>query len=208
MPAHAVHEPTTVRSPTLLAIAALAGVTIELFACGGRLPQPASATQPPDAFHEVPYPPPPAKVEYVPDPPRKDAVWVNGQWRWLTTDWRWERGGWYAVPAGLGFARWETRREVDGRLLFAPASWRDARGQEAPTPTLLAQATAGPASLELDGGAEVFDASLDASLADAPTMFDGPLFDSAVVREPLLSDAGVASDGGVEGAPPDAGIVP
>jgi hypothetical protein len=179
----------------LLAIAALVGLAMGGFSCGSHLPQPASATQPPDAFHEVPYPPPPAKVEYVPDRPRKDAVWVNGQWRWLTTDWRWERGGWYAVPPGVGFARWETRRERDGRLSFAPASWRDARGQEAPAPPLLAQATAGPAMSDLDAGEELLDAS-DASLADAPTMFDGPLFDSAVLREPLLSEAGPGVDAG------------
>src|SRR5579859_6119694 len=139
-----------VRLRQCLATVALVGpMVLGLTAsCGSSLRGPPAAVQPGDAFAEVPYPPPAAKVEYVPERPRSDARWVDGQWRWEDGRWRWERGGWYLVPRGIGFARWETRRTPDGRLIFAPATWREKDGGEAPVPPLLARAGAGPNQVE------------------------------------------------------------
>ncbi len=164
------------------------GALVVAAACGGSLPQPSPLAQPSDAFAEVPYPPPPAKVEYLPDRPRNDALWVNGQWQWQDGEWRWQHGGWYAVPAGVGFARWETRRDSAGRLLFAPATWRDQAGREVGTPALLVRASAGPDGLPRDAGEDEPELPAEAGLADAPTIFDGPLFDAAPLRVPVLTD--------------------
>jgi len=116
--------------------------------CAPHLPGPPSVPQPSAAFEDVPYPPPPARIEYIPDAPRSDAKWVDGEWRWQASGWHWQRGGWYDVPPATSFARWATKRAPDGRLLFAPSTWRDGRGQEAPLPGLLASAGAGPGAVE------------------------------------------------------------
>jgi hypothetical protein len=176
-----------------VAAAVVAAIAAGAFSCGSAFPSPALAPQPAEAFSDVPYPPPAGKVEYVPDPPSSDAKWVDGQWRWLNGKWHWERGGWYDVPSTVRFAKWEARRDTDGRLLFAPATWRDGRGQEAPTPRMLARGGAGPSTVQPDAGEdEEAYASSEAGLADAPTLFDGPLYDAAMLDAPLLGHA--ASD--------------
>jgi hypothetical protein len=97
-----------------------------------------------DAYSEVPYPPPPARVEVVPPAPRKGLVWVDGQWAWAWKRWQWEAGGWVAAPPGATFARWATVRLDDGRLFFAPAAWRARDGHVlAPPPMLERARTAG-----------------------------------------------------------------
>jgi hypothetical protein len=160
--------------------------------CHSSLPGPIPVAQPNAAFGEVPFPPPPAKTEYVPQrPPAPDARWVDGQWRWGSSRWEWEHGGWYAVPLGVGFARWQTRRERGGRLLFAPATWRSVDGGEVARPALLAHARGGPAVTEADADAGAEDAEAlpsEASLVDAPTIFDGPLYDAAGLDASILPE--------------------
>jgi hypothetical protein len=109
-------------------------------ACRASLPQPAGAPQPDNAFVDVPYPPPPARVEAIPPRPRADALWIDGQWSWGGDQWDWWPGGWVAPVAGARFARWELRLQADGRLKFAAPSWRDPSGRELPAPPLLAVA--------------------------------------------------------------------
>jgi hypothetical protein len=93
------------------------------------------------AYIGVPYPPPPARVEIVPTRPREGAVWADGDWSWDGARYRWRAGGWVVAPAGVGLARWVTARGSDGRLWFAPASWRHADGTPAETPEILAAAS-------------------------------------------------------------------
>ena len=111
---------------------------LALAACGGgSLPQPRLGGQPERAFVEVPYPPPAGKVEMVPPPPRRDAVWIDGQWLWQGHRWVWQLGGWVVPPRGARFSPWETRRLGDGQLVFAPAAWRDDSGREIAPPAIL-----------------------------------------------------------------------
>lgn len=122
---------------------AVAIVAWTLVLCGchsSRLPQPASAPQPQNAYVTVPYPPPAARVETLPKRPRLDAVWIDGQWSWDGQRWQWVAGAWVLPPPGGRFARWSIVLLRDGQLLFAPASWRDASGRELPPARVLATA--------------------------------------------------------------------
>jgi hypothetical protein len=116
------------------------GLVLGLCACARTLPGPRIGPQPDSAFIEVPYPPPPARVEVIPARPRAGAVWTDGQWLWLGDRWVWSPGGWVAPPAGAWFAPWAVARASDGRLRFAPPSWHAADGREIPAPALLAPA--------------------------------------------------------------------
>jgi hypothetical protein len=97
--------------------------------CGSSLPRLPAATQPDDAFVDVPYPPPAAHVEQLPPKPSARAVWVDGQWVW-NGGWVWTPGAWVAVPGNARFAPWALRRTTDGQLQFAAAAWRDPTGRE------------------------------------------------------------------------------
>lgn len=101
-----------------------------LVACGTELPQPRPASHPASAYYEVPYPPPPGHAEMVPPWPGGLDVWVDGEWRWDGSRWVWQPGSWVIPPPGARYARWETLRLRDGRLLFAPGAWLDAAGRE------------------------------------------------------------------------------
>jgi hypothetical protein len=125
-----------------LAVAALAA------ACGSSLPTPETGVHPRDytTFVEVPYPPPPARVEFVPPKPADGAVWVDGQWDWEGKRWVWLPGGWVMPPANGYFAPWVTVRRVDGKLFFAKASWHDRSGTPIAEPKVLAPAASGTES--------------------------------------------------------------
>jgi len=100
------------------------------FACGASLPRPMTTAHPASAFYEVPYPPPPGRVEIVPPWPGGALVWLDGEWRWDGSRWVWQPGAWVNPPRGARYARWETTRLADGRLLFAPGAWVYAAGRE------------------------------------------------------------------------------
>jgi hypothetical protein len=110
-------------------------VALALAGCGG-LPKPVMTAAPVSAFEEVPYPPPPARAEVVPQKPRSGDVWVDGEWDWDGKKWRWEPGGWVAPPPNATFQPWMTSWRRDGRLFYARATWRDASGRaiDGPTP--------------------------------------------------------------------------
>jgi hypothetical protein len=94
------------------------------------VPEPAPIFQHPRAYREVPYPPPAAFVELVPDPPSDRAVWVDGRWTWQGKRYYWKRGGWVAPPAGARYARWRLTYRKDGTILFAESGWYDAQGRK------------------------------------------------------------------------------
>jgi hypothetical protein len=114
-------------------VLALAG----LLACGGRtLPEPIREppciTPPCRAAHEgedpvlVPFPPPPAKVDVIGDPPTDmtDPVWVDGQWEWRGRGWVWEPGKWWQRPAAQYWAAPAVVRRADGQLVWFAGSFR------------------------------------------------------------------------------------
>lgn len=148
------------------AIAIATAVWFAALGCGGSVPKPALAPQPESAFSEVPYPPPPPRSEEVPASPRKDAVWVDGQWMWKAKRWVWDAGGWVVPPANGRFARWETHRLADGSLTHALGVWRDPSGKALPYPEVLAPPRNEP---RVNHGPAFSCAPPEASAATTPT---------------------------------------
>src|SRR5262249_15342814 len=111
-------------------------------ACGvSRLPTPAYSQQQTNAYTEVPYPPPPARVELVPERPENEgAVWIDGEWTWEGKHWAWKRGRWVVPPPGATFSPWTTTRDATGVLYLAEGTWRDRDGGEIAAPPELAYA--------------------------------------------------------------------
>jgi hypothetical protein len=108
------------------------------------VPTPKLGTHPPDAYVEVPYPPPAAAAEIVSAQPNAGAVWVDGQWSWRGRYYVWQRGGWVMPPRGAQFARWNRFYGKDGTLYFAEGTWRTSRGQRLPPPPVLRPAGSPP----------------------------------------------------------------
>jgi hypothetical protein len=101
--------------------------------CGGSLNGPVLVEHPRDSYIEVPYPPPAALAETVPDRPEiPNLVWLDGDWTFRGKAYAWRRGGWFIAPAGARYAPSKISYLNDGRLLFAPAAWYDARYQILP----------------------------------------------------------------------------
>lgn len=111
-----------------------------LLACGApRLPAPVYVGQPTAALEPVAYPPPPARVEFIPDPPKPSgAVWIDGEWTWQGTRWAWKRGRWVVPPPNARYSPWTSTRDRSGLYYVAEGRWRDAQGGEVPEPTPLA----------------------------------------------------------------------
>src|SRR5215471_11175795 len=127
-------------------IAAALGVAsgLGIAACGSGIPRPPGAPQPTNALVEVDYPPPPARVEMLPKQPSGDAVWINGEWLWLGRRWSWRPGMWVVSPRNAAYARRVLVRRGDGKLLFAPGSWRDSEGREVAAPDACTDGQAPP----------------------------------------------------------------
>jgi hypothetical protein len=114
--------------------------TFVVIACGSKTRSPAYTQQPTSALTPVPFPPPPARAETVPESPRDDAVWLDGEWVWQTRRWAWRKGRWVVPPSGAKFAPWTTVRDATGNLYVATGSWRNAIGDEVTVPPPLGQA--------------------------------------------------------------------
>lgn len=159
-----------------------------LAACSGRIPHPPYASHPPDALVEVDYPPPPARVESVPEQPVKNAVWLNGEWSWTGRRWGWKPGGWVVVPEGAKYAKLALVRRSDGKLFSAQGTWRNAEGKEIPAPEFLAgtpsrassvvdpEGDPAPTSADLqsDGGVDAGQASSEEPRAPRPKEEERP----------------------------------
>ena len=113
--------------------------------CRAKLPTPRYSAQPTSALVAVPYPPPPARVEIVPDRPQDGAVWVDGEWSWDGRRWGWKLGRWVAPPPSATFSPWTTVRGRGGCSIAAGA-WRDEQGAKVaePQPLAVADASTGP----------------------------------------------------------------
>jgi len=101
-----------------------------LAACSASLPAPPTTEHPLSAYVEVPYPPPAALAETVPERPNRDnVVWIDGEWRYHGRSFVWRRGGWVVAPPTSRFAPWRSWYRRDGRLMLAPGTWYDSRRQ-------------------------------------------------------------------------------
>jgi hypothetical protein len=95
-----------------------------LVACSSSLPEPEALRQPSREFTEVPYPPPAALLELVPEPPRgRHLVWIDGSWAWRGRYYVWQRGGWIELLPDTVFAPWKFIYTKDGKMLFAESRW-------------------------------------------------------------------------------------
>jgi hypothetical protein len=112
-----------------------------LGACAGPLPHPPYVRQSTEALVPVGFPPPPARMEFIPRQPSSAAVWIGGEWAWRGRKWAWRPGRWTVAPPGAAFSPWTTVRDHEGNLFFAPGVWKDASSREIPEPTSLAVAS-------------------------------------------------------------------
>lgn len=114
---------------------------ILVVACVARLPRPSYSAQTTEALEPVTYPPPPARVEFVPARPAKGAVWIDGEWTWQGRRWAWRVGRWVIPPANARFAPWTMVRSDDGTIYFAPGIWVDAKHEPMTEPSAMATGT-------------------------------------------------------------------
>lgn len=125
-----------------------------LLACGSSLPAPATTEHPLTAYAEVPYPPPAALAETVPDRPNDAVVWVDGEWVFHGEGYVWRRGGWVTPPPKSKFAPWHTWYRSDGRLMMARGTWYDAKRERLrpPRPTTPAETPPNQVTSEFQTG--------------------------------------------------------
>ena len=171
---HAVLPSGAMRGRLLVAAAVALG-TAAAFACGApKLPGPPFTGHPASALTEVPYPPPPARVEAVPPRPEDDgSVWSDGEGVWQTRRWAWKPGRWVKPPSGARYAPWTTVRDRIGTLYLASGTWRDAKGLELAEPAPLAVGRPAPAAVISPQGQEVREgptAPLDAGAESVETV--------------------------------------
>jgi hypothetical protein len=115
-----------------------------MLACGAaRLPAPPYTKQRTEALAPVTFPPPPARVEYIPPMPNAVAVWLDGEWTWQGGAWAWKRGRWVAPPANARYAPWTSTRDSLGTLYVAEGQWRSPDGGALADPPPLAVARTG-----------------------------------------------------------------
>jgi hypothetical protein len=168
-------------------------------ACGGPSVQlPAYGRHTTAALVEVPYPPPPARMEMIPKAPSDDAVWIDGEWVWQLRRWAWKPGRWVAAPKGAVFVPWTSVRDGRGVLFVASGIWRDSSGRDMAEPAPLAAARARPGTVVTPEG-DIEPAAPAASLDAGTTR--GP--DAGAAPESLLDDgrATLLPDGGTLEAP-------
>ena len=115
---------------TFLGLAVACGAGVDLVPTG---PHRLDAPQLP-----VAEPPPPSKVETIPDQPRSECRWLDGRWEYAASEWQWLPGAWVVPPEGCHFAgattAWATGMGSDV-LYFRPGQWvHESPGQNCPEP--------------------------------------------------------------------------
>jgi hypothetical protein len=131
----------------------------------GHFPRPPYSAQPTSALAELREPMPPARVEAIPTrPPKKTAVWIDGEWTERRGRWAWMPGRWVDPPPDATFSPWVVVRSADGRLWHAPGVWRDAKGNpiDDPIPLSVASVESQPV-VNASGEIEVTGRTLKAS---------------------------------------------
>ncbi|HVY46709.1 MAG TPA: hypothetical protein VHB21_12560 [Minicystis sp.] len=121
---------------TRAALASLAiAASVSVAACGFKVATPVTGPHENEEPITVPYPPPPARVETIPAPPKgqeKTAVWVDGAWEWRQRRWVWVPGDWEVPEKNSYYAPPMTIRLADGSLAYFPGAWRSAGGGPPP----------------------------------------------------------------------------
>ena len=66
-------------------------------------------------------PPPPAKIEEIPEDPERGCVWVDGQWEWQGRRWEWVPGAWMVPQPDCNYA--EPLIVYEAGILFYAGTW-------------------------------------------------------------------------------------
>ncbi len=164
-------------------------------ACVGRLPHPPYARQSTAALEVVGYPPPPARIEFVPLPPTGDAVWIDGEWAWQGRRWAWRIGRWVEPPRGASFSPWTVVRSDDGTTYYAAGAWRDADGGALAEPAALVAARPNLSDVvDPEGELETTGRSIRPPLTSSLDAGAGPAAEGTPDAG-MNADAGPAPDG-------------
>jgi hypothetical protein len=205
------HAPAEAMRRLGVVIAVAVAIAGALLACGAsRLPAPPYVRQPTEALLQAGYPPPPARVEFIPSEPRDGAVWIDGEWTWQGRRWAWKTGRWVSPPPNAAYSPWTSVRDSVGTLYVAEGRWRDKSGNDLPDPPPLAlgRVRGGPVinpegeevpqapNIRPDRAPRAADAGLETGAPETPSGA------TPTGTEPK-SGAGQFPEGG---APPDAGI--
>lgn len=188
--------------------------TTAMLACGmRRLPAPSYTGQPQEALVQVPYPPPPARVEFVPEQPDGNAVWIDGEWVWQGRRYAWKPGRWVKAPPNASFAPWATVRDTMGSLYIAEGTWRDPKGNAIAAPTPIKVGAASPGSVTDPEGDTVAvpaiqapDASTAKPAGEAPRETTRVAEDLIVDGGALRPDSALIPDASL--APSDSSLIP
>jgi hypothetical protein len=201
----------------LLALAFTGSVAVAaattMLACGiKRIPTPSYVGQPQQALVQVPYPPPPARVEYVPDQPDDDAVWIDGEWVWQGRRYAWKPGRWVKPPPNASFAPWTAVRDTMGSLYVAEGSWRDGKGNEVAAPNPLKTGKPSPGAITDPEGDTLAENAIQAPDAST-TKRDGGVTDETRAPGELIVDGGDLRPDAMQIpdsslAPSDASLIP
>jgi hypothetical protein len=107
-------------------IAAALLSSLALTACSTPLPVPPRGDHAGAIPVVVPYPPPPARVDVVPYPPKDfdRPAWVDGQWIWRGRRWVWEEGRWVDLDPQQVYANPMIVRRSDGQLVWFAGTLR------------------------------------------------------------------------------------
>ena len=198
----------------MIALAALAG-SAAFVACGApRLPAPSFVEQPTSALAQAKYPPPPARVEWVPAPPedkKAKLVWLDGEWTWQGRAWGWKPGRWVAPPENAKYSPWTMVRDKLGTVWVAEGKWRDKEGRELPdpAPVLVGRPSAGtivnPEGEEVPATPNVPPQTPQKAPPGATTDDAGPETPSRATPTGTQEDTTQAADAGASGLAGDGG---
>jgi hypothetical protein len=180
-----------VSHPYLTSLSAL----LLLVDCGGTLPHPPFAPQVTSALTPIDLPPPPGRIERIPDDPPQANAWIDGEWIARHGRWYWLLGRWVKTPPGARYSPWVVVRSTDGRAFIAPGVWKDAKGATIQPPP--------PLAIAIANGSAVYDAAgtVDAtgrSIKVAPTQRNQP--QTPQDREPESLERSVQTTDATPGA--------
>jgi hypothetical protein len=178
-----------------------------VLACGGQLPVPTYIQQRSSSLAPVRYPPPPARVEFVPNQPVSEAVWLDGEWVWRGRRWAWRPGRWVVPPNGVRFSPWTLVRGDDGTIYYASGAWRDAKDQDVSEPPAISIAK--PSLGEVvnpEGERENTGLIIGSGRRGAPAAVSAPA--ASATSSPPTAESGASDSGASSGENPDGGIGP
>lgn len=102
--------------------------------CQATLPVPETTWHPGEGFAIVPFPPPVARVEFIPPRPNEVDVWIDGAWEWEKQSFSWRAGRWESPPSrGARYAPATWVRSPNGPLYFYRGRWYRATASPAVT---------------------------------------------------------------------------